>query len=55
MDKNRIIENKGRISVLAGKNQVDEMLVFLACRKLKKELAGFSFHNINKIKQDRKE
>jgi len=40
---------------LAGKNQVDEMLVFLAYRKLKKEFTGFSFHSINKIKQDRKE
>jgi len=40
VDKNKVLEKNGRVSVLAGKKRVDDMLVFLAYRKLKRDLAG---------------
>jgi len=47
--KNYILESEGRISVLAGQKKLEEMLIFLAYRKLKRALAGFSSPRINTL------
>lgn len=55
MDRNKVFENNGRISVLAGKKKIDDMLVFLAYKKVKRTLAGPSLHRTKLSERDRKE
>jgi len=47
--KSCILKSEGRISVLAGQKKIEDMLVFLAYRKLKRSLAGFSSPYMNTL------
>ncbi|MDF9407086.1 hypothetical protein L7E55_01725 [Pelotomaculum isophthalicicum JI] len=42
MEKKLIIENHERLSVLSGREKIDDMIVFLAYRKLVRTLAASS-------------
>lgn len=55
MDENKVFENNGRVSVLAGKKNIDDMLVFLAYRRLKRALAGPAARRIKSMEKERKE
>lgn len=49
MEKKLIIENHERLSVLSGKEKIDDMVVFLAYRKLVRKLAASSSIGAYKI------
>ncbi|OPX85140.1 MAG: hypothetical protein A4E53_03606 [Pelotomaculum sp. PtaB.Bin104] len=53
MDQNMIIVNQERIAVLNGKRKIDEMIAFLASRKLEKLLAAAILARVT-IPEDRR-
>lgn len=42
MNCRRVLENHRRISVLAGKREIEDMLAFLACKRLKRATSVLS-------------
>lgn len=46
MNCRRVLENNRRISVLAGKREIEDMLAFLACRRLKRAGSFLSYRRL---------
>lgn len=50
----KIFENNGRVSVLAGRKKIDDMLIFIAYKKLQRTLANPLIRHVESIKTIKK-